>query len=238
MGAGLLIARTLRDAGVSLGDRARLADARLRYQALGMARRVAEIDGLLAGGDDGTVPGPAGGVWRLVHAGREVRLRDSKGLRDLARLVAEPARPFPAVELAGNVGALRHGAAPPGLHEPGDLGELVDARAREAYRCRLADLDDEIDDADRAADVERSALAAAEKEALVGQLAAAYGLGGRARRAGDPRERARQTVTARIRDAMSRIEAAHPDLGRHLRRSVRTGRICVYEPDSPIDWSV
>lgn len=250
LGAGLLVARTLHDAGASLGDRSRLEEARRRYAALGMARRAAELDALLdAGGappgDDGR-PEPLignvfrreGEVWRLVHAGHEVRLRDSKGLRDLARLLAEPARPFPAVELAGAVAAVRHGGAGNGLYEPGDLGELVDAQAREAYRRRLADLDEEIDDADRAADVARSARAAAEKDALVAQLAAAYGLGGRPRRTGDPAERARQTVTARIRDALDRIEASHPDLGRHLRRSVRTGRICVYEPDSPIHWSV
>jgi len=72
----------------------------------------------------------------------------------------------------------------------------------------------------------------------VAQLAAAYGLGGRPRRAGDPAERARQTVAARIKEALARIDAVHPDLGRHLRRSVRTGRVCVYEPDSPIEWSL
>jgi tetratricopeptide (TPR) repeat protein len=245
MGASLLVARALRDAGASLGDRERLLDARGRYHALDMHRRAAEIDGLLAGEDDGVAQAVGGNVfrregevWRLVHAGREVRLRDSKGLRDIARLLAEPARPFPAVELASALGSIRHQGNPEGLHEAGDLGELVDAPAREAYRRRLADLEEEIDDADRAADIERSARAAAEKEALVAQLAAAYGLGGRPRRAGDPGERARQTVTARIRDALGRVEAAHPDLGLHLRRSVRTGRICVYEPDTPIDWSV
>jgi tetratricopeptide (TPR) repeat protein len=248
LGAGLVVARTLRDAGASLGHGDRLAEARRRYQALGADRRVAEIDRLLrGGGDEAPPPQPVAGnvfrlegeVWRLVHAGREVRLRDSKGLRDLARMLAEPARPFPAVELAGAPGGVARGdeAGAEGLHAQGDLGELVDARAREAYRRRLADLDEEIDDADRAADVERSAKAAAEKEALVAHLAAAYGLGGRPRRTGDTAERARQTVTARIREAMTRIESVHPDLGRHLRRSVRTGRICVYEPDSPIEWS-
>jgi len=244
VGAGLVVARTLRDAGVSLGDRDRLAEARRRYQALGADRRVAEIDRLL-GGDAEEAPPPVAGnvfrregeVWRVVHAGREVRLRDSKGLRDLARMLGEPARPFPAVELAGAPAGPGGDAGAEGLHAQGDLGELVDAQAREAYRRRLADLDEEIDDADRAADVERSAKAAAEKEALVAHLAAAYGLGGRPRRTGDPAERARQTVTARIREAMTRIDSAHPDLGRHLRRSVRTGRICVYEPDSPIEWS-
>ena len=241
MGAGLLAARTLLDAGVSLEDPERMEEARRRYRALGLDRRVAQLDALSGTGAEapsGNVFRREGEVWRLVHRGREVRLRDSKGLRDLARLLAEPGRPFAAVELAGAVGASRGAAAADGLHAQGDVGEVIDARAREAYRRRLAELDDEIDDADRAADIERSARAVAEKDALVAELSAAYGLGGRPRRAGDPAERARQTVTARIRDALGRIEAAHPDLGRHLRRSVRTGRICVYEPDSPVHWSV
>jgi hypothetical protein len=45
-------------------------------------------------------------------------------------------------------------------------------------------------------------------------------------------------VTARIKDAIRRIGEAHPDLGRHLARSVRTGTFCVYEPDQPTIWPV
>ena len=71
----------------------------------------------------------------------------------------------------------------------------------------------------------------------MGQLSSAYGLGGRPRRTGDDAERARQAVTWRIRDAMARIDAAHPELGSHLRRSVRTGTFCVYDPAEPVDWS-
>ena len=59
------------------------------------------------------------------------------------------------------------------------------------------------------------------------ELTGAYGLGGRPRRAGDPAEKARTTVTSRIRDAIGRVETVHPDLGRHLRASVRTGTFCV-----------
>jgi hypothetical protein len=44
-------------------------------------------------------------------------------------------------------------------------------------------------------------------------------------------------VTWRIRDALARIEAVHPELGQHLRRSVRTGTFCVYAPNDPVDWS-
>jgi hypothetical protein len=45
-------------------------------------------------------------------------------------------------------------------------------------------------------------------------------------------------LTARIRDAIRRISEAHPELGRHLARSVRTGTFCVYEPDQPVRWSL
>jgi hypothetical protein len=41
----------------------------------------------------------------------------------------------------------------------------------------------------------------------------------------------------RIKDAIRRIGVVHPDLGRHLARSVRTGTFCVYDPDQPARWS-
>ena len=74
--------------------------------------------------------------------------------------------------------------------------------------------------------------------ALVDELTAAYGLGGRARRTGDRAERARTTVTSRVRDALARIERVHPDLGRHLRASVRTGVFCSYQPERRVAWDV
>ena len=39
-----------------------------------------------------------------------------------------------------------------------------------------------------------------------------------------------------IRDAVNNIEAAHPSLGRHLRRSLRTGSFCVYDPPESVEW--
>ena len=56
-----------------------------------------------------------------------------------------------------------------------------------------------------------------ELDAVTAALASAFGLGGRARKAGDPAERARSAVTWRIRSALSKVEAAHPALGAHLR---------------------
>ncbi|MFD0531077.1 hypothetical protein ACFQ1I_37955 [Kitasatospora arboriphila] len=113
---------------------------------------------------------------------------------------------------------------------------MIDSTARAAYRRRLRELAEETEEADAAGDAERSARLAVEQDALLGQLSAAYGLGGRARRTGSAAERARTAVTARIRAAVSRIGAVHPELGRHLQAAVRTGTFCEYRPEQAPPW--
>jgi len=218
---------------------AAVADARV-LGALALAARIE--------GEAAPVPVPRadhafrrdGEVWTLAYRGREIRLRDSKGLRDLHALLARPGTAVAALDLAAAPGGHPAGAAagPDVLHPPSDTGEVIDAQARAAYRQRLRELDEAAAESDAAADVERSARIAAERDALVAALTEAYGLGGRVRRSGSAAERARTAVTARIRDAIRRISDAHPDLGRHLARSVRTGTFCVYEPDQPVRWSL
>ena len=99
-------------------------------------------------------------------------------------------------------------------------------------------LEAEIDEAGRWHDPARAERAALERDALVAELAAATGLGGRPRRLGDQSERARKTVTARIRDVLDRVERAHPALGAHLRASVTTGTWCSYSPPTPTAWEL
>jgi hypothetical protein len=73
---------------------------------------------------------------------------------------------------------------------------------------------------------------------LIDQLAGAFGLGGRPRIAGDPADRARKAVTMRIRAAISTISRNDEALGRHLSISIRTGRVCSYQPDGPVNWQI
>ncbi|MFI6561822.1 ATP-binding protein [Streptomyces sp. NPDC050534] len=174
-----------------------------------------------------------GPLWHLRYAGRDVRLPDSKGLHDIAVLLARPGTPVPAVELAVPDATGQDAGA---LRAQGDTGEVVDATARAAYRRRLRELEEEARDADEAGDAGRSERIAVERDALVGQLAAAYGIGGRVRRTGSHAERARTAVTARIRAAVRRVTDVHPELGRHLATALRTGTLCVYEPEQPPGW--
>lgn len=172
-----------------------------------------------------------GEFWTLRFAGLTVRLRDVKGLHDIARLLASPGTEIHVLDLMGAAGAQRSVAAGEGI-------ELVDPLARRAYRARLEELHQQIDEAEGANDLERAARARAEAEFLTAELSAALGLGGRPRRGPDPPERARKAVTWRIRAGIDRIARAHPELGRHLRASIRTGAFCSYAPEHPVAWRV
>ena len=219
-------------------ERALAAHERLGARAwAGWSRR--ELERLADGPGAAPVPGAGvfrrdGSLWTLAYAGRTVRMRDAKGLRDLAVLLASPGRPVAAADLVA--AAAGEDAVPAGLRLGAD--QVLDDRARAEVRARLLDLEAEIDEAGRWHDPERAERAALERDALVAELAAATGLGGRARRLGDQSERARKTVTARIRDVLERVERAHPPLGAHLRASVTTGTWCSYSPATPTAWDL
>lgn len=172
-----------------------------------------------------------GDYWHVAFGGHAVRLRDLKGLHYLARLLAAPGRELHVIDLATGAGGAARG--PDALP-----GALLDAEAREAYRRRIAEVDEDIEDATAAGDAERATRAGAERDLLVGELARAVGLGGRDRRVGSASERARAGVTRAVRQAMARIQEHHPGLGEHLERAIRTGTWCAYLPDPriPAAW--
>ena len=143
----------------------------------------------------------------------------------LARLVEHPGKELHVLDLA---------AEPEddvALADRGDAGEVLDAKAREAYQRRISDLRAEVDEADRFADVGRADRARRELDFLIQQLSSAVGLGGRARRSGSAVERARITVQRRVREAIRKIADYESELGRHLDWAIRTGTYCAYEPN-------
>lgn len=183
------------------------------------------------------------GEYWTIEFGREAfRVRDSKGIRFLARLLGAPGREVHALELA-RPGAPRFDADTTidgslSTDVFGDAGPVLDAEAKAAYRQRLEDLRSEREEAEGWNDPERVARLQAEEEALTHELAAALGLGGRDRSAASASERARVSVTRAIRTALVRIAEHSPALGDHLDATIRTGTFCSYMPDprAPITW--
>jgi hypothetical protein len=186
-------------------------------------------------------PDAQAGVFRLdgdtrtvAFAGRSVLLQDLKGMRYLALLLAEPDREFHVLDL------LAREAGVPVPKPGGDLGPVIDEQARAAYRRRLAEIDEDLEEAAALGDHERAAHARADRDYLVRELTGAFGLGGRIRSAGSPSERARASVTRALRYAVARIAEHHPPLADHLARTLRTGTYCSYRPDpqAGVRWTV
>src|SRR4029453_18618222 len=166
----------------------------------------------------------------------------SKGLHDLARLLAEPGREVHVLDLAAEgtdsqsislAAAAGVGLAPVGKGEP-----VIDGIARAQYKRRIAELEADVDQAQDRGDPAAAAVAQEELDTIITELTAAYGLGGRPRRSPDHVERARKAVSPRVRNAIGRIDREHPRLGRPLQTSIRTGMFCSYEPDRDVHWTV
>ena len=114
-----------------------------------VASAAAPVEGLLRREDD---------IWTVSAGGRTTRLRHAKGLTYLAMLLSRPGAELHALELA------RSGlpAPPP---PAGDLGPVLDQRAKAEFRARVETLEAEIEGADAFNDFERAARAREELEA-------------------------------------------------------------------------
>lgn len=163
------------------------------------------------------------GEYWTIGGRRRFRLRHSKGLDYISRLIAQPGREVHALDLASD------GVSVP-RRDRTTLSPL-DAEARHAYAERITDLETSLDRFEADGDLARASAARDEIEWIRREIAAAYGLGGATRPGPTPAERARQSVTKAIRVVISRIEEEDPELGRHLDRSIRTGAFCSYDPD-------
>ena len=167
-----------------------------------------------------------GEMWAMTYAGTTAHLKPSKGMTDLAQLLTRPGTDVSCLDLAG------------AAVEDSTTGEVIDTAARRAYEDRIRELQADADEAEAHGDSGRAERAHAELDALVDHLTASLGLAGRSRRHVDTTERARSAVTQRIRATIKRIDSAHPQLGAHLRSSIRTGTYASYRPETPVRWTV
>ncbi|MGI8795524.1 MAG: ATP-binding protein [Acidimicrobiia bacterium] len=237
-GMPLHLAHSLAALGRIEGHEDRLVEATQLYRGMGLEHLAAPAPSPSAfvGIDRAGVFHRDGELWTVSFAGRTVQLLDSKGTRDISWLLGQPNTEVHVTELvAATEGtAPLHPARPPrpaATREP-----VIDERAKAAYRARVTELQDDIDDAEAAHDIERAARTKEELDYLLAELAASTGLGGRTRHMTDDVERARKAVTWRIRDALRRIAAVHPELARHLEGSISTGTFCSYRPPGEQHW--
>src|ERR1700678_3191278 len=124
-----------------------------------------------------------GEYWTVGRGGNAFRLKHTKGFGYLAHLLRHPA------------------------------GEMLDEQAKVAYRHRLSDLREELEEAKTAGNVDRAEQAEQEIDALTSELSRAVGLGGRNRRSVSASERARQSISKTIKSVLERIVRSDATLG-------------------------
>ena len=187
-----------------------------------------------------------GDFWTVAYAGTELRMKDIKGLSYLALLISHPNQEFHALDLVADGAGdgagdesdrsvtnvrgkrLSAGAVRRGL---GDAGAMLDASAKSAYRTRLTQLRQELEEAKELGNLDRAEAAENEIEKVSRELARGVGLFGRDRRAVSASERARLSVTRAIKAAIEAIARKNRSLGRLLWDGVKTGTFCCYVPE-------
>jgi TolB-like protein len=166
-----------------------------------------------------------GTLWTLAFDHQVIQMPELRGFHDIARLLAQPEVDIHSANLAG--AAVQSSGI-----------EMLDETALRAYRTRLNEIEEDLTAAAQTGAVHTAEQLEEERETILAELRRGTGLGGRTRLKGGTEERARTAVTWRIRNAIKRIGAVHPTLGRHLTHSIRTGTFCSYQPEQPTSWAV
>src|SRR5260370_40595914 len=164
-----------------------------------------------------------GDYWAVGYGERVFRLKDCLGLSFISYLLRHPGTEFhvldlgdrapdcelardPAKQLSGSLPMNPEELEASGIHVGGlgDAGELLDEQAKAAYKARLCELREELEEAKEFGNVERAVRAEEEIDALGAELSRGIGLGGRNRRAGSATERAREPVKKNIKRRVGR----------------------------------
>jgi tetratricopeptide (TPR) repeat protein len=167
-----------------------------------------------------------GDMWELAYQGDIILLKDAKGFHDIATMIVEPNKEFHCMELMGNTTNEKSATS------------TIDSKAKLEYQKQIKKLLIEIEDAKEFKNFELLSNLEDEYDSLVNHLSKSLGLDGKPRQLGSNIEKARSAVTWRIRSAIKKINAAHPNLGKHLSKSISTGTFCSYKPEFQIQWVI
>jgi hypothetical protein len=173
-----------------------------------------------------------GQAWEFRFASGDMQtLLPCKGAAYLHLLLSNSGKAFSAADMAYQV------AKNTARFALGDAGEQSDKEAIRAYKAKVVELREEIDEAKANNDEGRQIKAEEELAAISEQIQKDRGLRGRSRKAKDDRERFRMSVGAAIRRTLKIISKLNPQLGNHLNRPRLTcGKELSYAPTEELKW--
>lgn len=175
-----------------------------------------------------------GQAWLVrFDGGKDFILLPTKGAAYLQLLLSNPRTVFKVTDLVFQV------AKTPAEFILGDSGPMLDKEAQTAYRAKHGDLQEELAEAERNNDLGQQAKLRSEIEWLEGEAKKAVGLGGRARKLDDVRDRVRKSFRAAIRRVVEEIAKCDKVLAAHLKPPrLKCGWNPSYNPPADIAWDV
>jgi hypothetical protein len=171
-----------------------------------------------------------GKTWLVVFDGFPRSVRHTVGMTYIRQLLQNPGQDMHAAALRGAV------AGEDTTPTLGSAGEVLDAQALREYKERIAEIDEELAEAEANNDLARKDSLNEEREVLYAEVGRATGLHGKHREASSDRERARQAVSAAIHRALRAIKKEHEPLWQHLTNSLKIGEFLSYRPDHVDPW--
>lgn len=182
-----------------------------------------------------------GATWHIVFGGSSQRTVNSTvGMHYIAHLLSHPGEPIAAVALS-ELHPKKRGASEPkyrdvdgsltvrsGAAALGRSERVSDLPARQAYGPALAEVNEELAEAEERCDLERVARLRDARHALV--EASSRRFTGEKKRRDDAVRRSIQTALVAIKDS-------HREAWDHLTRTLKCGSTCLYHPSTPIKWS-
>lgn len=198
-----------------------------------------------------------GRQWLVGLEGEGELFEDLLGMRYIGHLLAHPGQELPVTVLEREVrgaptdrqadevysdlsAAELAGENLSVVFEAADTGPALDPEAKKAYRERLDELEEELEQAKRNHDIGRHEKLEEEKNSLLAELLAAVGSRGQNRKTGSEADRRRLRVSYVIRTAIRVIKNDIPQLGAYFDSTIKTGYSCSYnpQPSHPIHWSL
>jgi len=169
-----------------------------------------------------------GDIWSISYSGESIHLKDALGLQNIAQLIINSGKEIHVRSLAAgeNLESYFHSQSI----------EILDRQALNNYRQRLSEITEQKSIAAKQGDETEYAKLELEQDGILNELNRATGMAGKTRNFNSDDEKARKSVSARIRNSINRIRALHPELAEHLNHSVKTGLYCCYNSEEQTLW--
>ena len=191
-----------------------------------------------------------GDYWEICYNGQCKSIKNSLGIRYIKYLIQNKGKDIKVSELYYSENPLPVGTTDTSLSTLGSqqlkaeglyvsnlggTGPLMDEQGKNAYKNRIKELDEQIEEADELGDTHKVEELKDEKDKIVKQLAADFGLGGKSRIGNSAIETIRKNVLKRIRIERKNLDETFPEFSKPL-ACIKTGTECKYLPHPDILW--